>query len=147
MHTIKNTTILFLLTLTLGAVALASTDGGVVSDAGVISETASASAAENPSTTDLVMVAVDLAKAGQWLLFAVALIQIIVLLIRKYAPEGYMRKWGSVTVAALSGAIAILTSMAGGTTWVEAVIVFMAGPGSSLVVDFMYASGVIKKDA
>ena len=147
MQSIKNATILVLMFLAVGVPALAAADGGVSSDAGVISETTTVSASSDPSTTDLVMVAVDLAKAGQWLLFAVALIQIMVLLIRKYAPEGYMRKWGSVTVAALSGAIAILTSISGGTTWVEAVIVFMAGPGSSLVVDFMYASGVIKKDA
>ena len=93
----------------------------------------------------LVSAVIDLARTGQWLLAAIAFVQLGVFLLKKFGPSEYMKKWGSVSVAAGSGVIAILSSIVGGIPWYEAIIVFFAGPGCSLVVDFLHAAGILKR--
>ena len=95
----------------------------------------------------LVTVVIDMARTGQWLLAAIAFVQLLVFLVKRYGPEAYMKKWGSVSVAAGAGVIAILSSVVGGMPWYEAIIVFFAGPGCSLVVDFLHAAGILKRSS
>lgn len=113
----------------------------------VVLAPAYAFAQESVDPVKLVTVVIDMARTGQWLLAAIAFVQLLVFLVKRYGPEAYMKKWGSVSVAAGAGLIAILSSVVGGMPWYEAIIVFFAGPGCSLVVDFLHAAGILKRSS
>jgi hypothetical protein len=144
---------LVLLFATLSVPFVATSQDGGANDSG----TASSAGEESPVTTalgdpetveqaiQLVSQAFDMALAGQWLLLAILLIQLGVFLIKRYAPSGYMKAWGSVTVGALAALIAVLSGLSGGLSWQECLVVFLSGPASSLAVDFLHAMGWLKR--
>ena len=138
---------LALLTVTVLPIAALSQDVGVDAgvDAGVAAGVVSETAVAEPTTTDeavqLVVKAVDLALAGQWLLLAILLIQLGVFAVKKYASKGFMKTWGSVSVGGMAAVIAFLSGLVGGLSWQESLIVFLSGPASSLTVDFLHAMG------
>ena len=113
----------------------------------VVLAPAYAFAQESVDPVKLVTAVIDMARTGQWLLAAIAFVQLLVFLVKRYGPEAYMKKWGSVSVAAGAGLVAILSSVVGGMPWYEAIIVFFAGPGCSLVVDFLHAAGILKRSS
>ena len=97
------------------------------------------------AAAQLVSVAIDLAKTGKWLALALVLIQLLVFVIKKMAPKAFMKTWGSVTVAGLSAAAAVVASVIGGASWLEALVVFASGPAMSLLIDFGNAAGILKR--
>lgn len=126
-------------------------DMGADSSVDSIVVKASEAPAVEPETMEeavkLVVKAFDLALAGQWLLLAILLIQLGVFGVKKYAPDGYMKVWGSITVGAMAACIAFLSSLLGGLSWQEALVVFLSGPASSLCVDLLHALGWLKRKA
>ena len=94
---------------------------------------------------DVLLAVVDLARAGQWMAMSILAIQLVLFALKKWAPAGFMSKWGSSLVMLLGGVAAMMTSVLGGVTWAEALFVFVSGPLSSTGYDALKALGVIKK--
>ena len=88
---------------------------------------------------------VDLARAGQWMLVAILLLQLLIFGVKRWAPEAFMKSYGSATAIGLAGVIALLSSLLGGLPWMEAVFIFISGPVSSVGYDLLKQFGVIKK--
>ncbi len=124
----------------------------VAEDAGLVGGEVAAVEGAVPAVPDnfdgaaeLVSQAINLAATGQWLLFAILLVQLGVFSVKRWAPEGYMKTWGSVTVGALAAVVAVLSGVLGGLSWAESLVVFLSGPGSSLIVDLGHATGLLKR--
>ena len=128
--------------------AVLAEDAGVASDAGITSDAGTSSSVGSAEhAAELVVKAIDLALAGQWLLLAIILIQLGVFAVKKYAPAGFMKTWGSVTVGVMAASVAFLSNIVGGLSWQEALVVFLSGPASSLTVDALHAVGWLKRES
>jgi len=124
------------------AVAAVSSDAGVVIDAGaavVVPEISDLGGAVNA----LSMV-VQLARTGQWMAFAILLLQLFIFVLRRFAPKEFITKWGATIVTLLSGVLALLIGVLGGSTWVEAGFVFLSGPLATVGYDTLKAVGILK---
>jgi len=128
--------------------AVAVVDASVASpavDAGVAAPPAEPKQIEDVGDAlNAISTVVQLARAGQWMAFAVLLLQLLIFGIRRFTPKEFMSKWGATTVTLLSGVIALLVAVSGGTTWIEAGFVFATGALSTSVYDTLKALGILK---
>jgi hypothetical protein len=80
-----------------------------------------------------VVASINYVKTGEWLLFAVALIQLLVFLCKKFGKALWGR-WNSTIVLSLSGVAGILFYVFAGN-WCEAAILGLSGLAPMLIHD------------
>lgn len=104
--------------------------------------------------TDLSSAAADalfllqLKKMGAWAAFALALSQLLIFALKQLEQTNtHMKKWGTLTVLVLSSAAAILSSIVGGLSWPNALVIFLSTSAPKVLHDFMTEAGWVKDDA
>ena len=140
------TSFLMILTIVFTPLGAVAGDAGLGGSEGAPVEGAAPAVPDNfEGAAELVSQAINLAATGQWLLFAILLVQLGVFSVKRWAPKGYMKTWGSVTVGAMAAVVAVLSGVLGGLSWAESLVVFLSGPGASLLVDLGHATGFLKR--
>ena len=90
----------------------------------------------------LVPLLIDAAKTGQWVLFTVILLQVLIFVLKK-VKFPFMKTHGAAVVVILSGVAAALTKVLGGVDWITAATVFVVNSLTPVVYDYLKQSGVL----
>ena len=88
----------------------------------------------------------DAVKTGGALAISVGVIQLLVFIGKKLNDVSpVIKRYGKIIVLVLSAVLAVLSSVAGGLVWYEALVVFAGSAGTAFVHDLIGEIGVLTK--
>lgn len=100
-----------------------------------------------PEVTTSSVQLLDAVKTGGALAFCIMVLQIAIIVGKQlHSVHPVIKKYGKVVVTVLSATMAILSSIAVGLSWMEAVVLFMGTAGTSFVHDLFKEIGLGHND-
>lgn len=94
--------------------------------------------------TETVRKAITSFENGSWLLFAIAVIQVLMFTIKRLRPTKWIAKaHGTAVVLSLSAVASVLSLVVGGASPIGAIIIFLGSSGTKVLHDIAHKLGIL----